>query len=58
MQINESKAHRIINLLWFVDRSYNSFNAERHVFMVLVTTIEKTDSLVAGLAPVVEESFH
>jgi len=26
--------------------------------MVLVTTVKKTDSLVAGLAPVVEESFH
>jgi len=47
-----------INLLWLIDCCNNGFDAKRHVLVMLITTVQETDSLVAGLAPVVEESFH
>ena len=46
------------HLLRLIDCCNNSLNAERHIFVVLITTIEKSNSLVARLAPVVEKSLH
>ena len=46
------------DLLWFIDGCDDSLDTQRHILMILVATKQKADALVAGLAPVIQESLN
>jgi len=48
----------LADLLWFIDGCNDGLDTKWHVLVVLVTTKQEADALVAGLAPVVKEPLH